>query len=184
MLPSLFSRGTIRRTVQSTTIAELTWRCGCCSELHVGLPAITYASLIHWRDELVCDEKSFLGADLCVIEDRDFFIRCVLEVPILEQSEVLSWGVWLSQSRENFERYQDSRDDDASEETFGFLANSLPQYPETLSLKANAVWRRDGLRPLVDLEPVDHPFVDDWRGGLTLQRAIMFAELCLHGQPN
>ncbi|MBX6375157.1 MAG: DUF2199 domain-containing protein [Acetobacteraceae bacterium] len=54
--------------------------------------------------------------------------------------------------------------------TFGYLANRLPDYPETLDLRSLVHRRREGKRPLVEPEPSDHPLFRDWCDGITLER--------------
>jgi hypothetical protein len=161
-------------------VNTISYRCSRCSEIHYGLPALAYSEPFYWDESFANDPQSELLSDTCVIENRDYFIRCVLEIPIIGHSEPLSWGVWLSQSQSNFSSYLDSDRAELPKSTFGYVANAMPDYPETLDLMANAVWQPNGLRPLIELEIVDHPLVSEWQNGITLDRAIAFAELCLH----
>jgi hypothetical protein len=158
----------------------ISYKCSRCDEIHHGLPALAYSAPFYWDEGLANDPQSELSPDTCVIESRDYFIRCVLEIPVIGHSEPLSWGVWLSQSQSNFLSYLESDRTELPKSTFGYVANAMPDYPETLDLMANAVWQPKGSRPLVELEIVDHPLVSDWQNGITLERAIAFAELCLH----
>ena len=63
---------------------------------------------------------------------------------------------------------------------FGWLSNSLPDYPETLSLKTSVHTRDLGLRPLIELEPTDHPLAVEQREGITMARVRQIAERNFH----
>lgn len=89
-------------------------------------------------------------------------------------------GVWVSQSRANFELYGATFHDNPERVTFGWLANRLPSYPDTLSLPTNVHWQPDGDRPKVEILPGHHPLYVDQSRGITMERAIAFAELALH----
>lgn len=85
--------------------------------------------------------------------------------------------------QENFELYEGSV---AVPElvTFGYLANRLPLYPDTLNMAVQTHWTTDGKRPWVELEPSEHPLYCDWLHGITADRAIKLAELVLHQRPH
>lgn len=64
---------------------------------------------------------------------------------------------------------------------FGWLSTALPIYPlETLSLPTLVHTRPVGLRPLVELEPSDHPLAIEQRNGITRARVQELAEAILH----
>jgi hypothetical protein len=115
-----------------------------------------------------------------MIERRDFFIRCVLEVPIHDVEEPFLWGVWVSQSEANFRYYAETFPNSPEQQTFGYFSNRLPVYPETLSLKTQVHWRSGKHRPWVEFEPSDHPLYRDWSEGIGWERAVELASLALH----
>jgi hypothetical protein len=63
---------------------------------------------------------------------------------------------------------------------FGWLSNSLPGYPETLSLPLDVVTPALELRPSFLLHDGDHPLVREQREGITTDRVRELAELNLH----
>jgi hypothetical protein len=64
---------------------------------------------------------------------------------------------------------------------FGWLSTDLPGYePTTINLKTNLHTRPIGRRPLIELEPTDHPLAVEQRSGITLARAQEIAEALLH----
>jgi hypothetical protein len=60
---------------------------------------------------------------------------------------------------------------------FGWLATAIAGYrPSTLGLKTNVHTQPVGERPLVELEPTDHPLAVQQRDGISLARAQEIAQ--------
>jgi hypothetical protein len=158
------------------------FKCSCCSDWHEGLPDLAYQAPYYWDNakEAQNPADNKLGSDFCVVDGKHFFIRCVLDVPIVGSDAVLGWGVWVSQSSENFRLYVDTYEATPERVTFGYLANWLSDYPDTLSMHTHVRWRSGGQRPWVELKPCDHALYKDWSKGITRERAIAFAEKALH----
>jgi hypothetical protein len=131
--------------------------CAECGKLHEGSPSFSFAAPFAWDTSLSEEPGCRLDSDLCVISGRDYFIRCILEIPIIDADEPFLWGVWVLQSEENWLAYDASFPNSPERVTFGYFSNSLPGYPETLSLHTQAHWRSDGERPWIELDAVDHP---------------------------
>jgi hypothetical protein len=127
------------------------------------------------------DNGFLLTSDTCVVDGEDFFVRCLLRIPIVDlPGQVFGYGMWSSLSKENFGVYQDAFETDQRESLgpwFGWLSNSVPGYPETLNLKSQVFPQPKGLRPLIELEPTDHPLAAEQRNGITLDRLLeIYAE--------
>ncbi|HXN55442.1 MAG TPA: DUF2199 domain-containing protein [Myxococcales bacterium] len=63
---------------------------------------------------------------------------------------------------------------------FGWFMNYLPGYPSTLWLKTRAHLRPAPLRPVLELEPTDHPLALEQRNGISIDR---FREIALTHVP-
>jgi len=127
-------------------------------------------------------DQGHFSSDLCVIGDEHFFVRGLIELP-LPGEEKFTWNVWVSVSKQNFGRVCDSWDEPkrANEPAyFGWLCNSIPGYTETLLLKTMVHTRAIGLRPLIELEPTDHPLALEQRHGITMERVRQIAEAMYH----
>lgn len=126
-----------------------------------------------------------LDADTCIIDDQEFYIRGVLEIPLVDQSGPFGIGVWVSQKKENFYTYVDNPDSDQIGPFFGWLCCRLDWYPvDTFLLKTMAHFRGGGLRPNIELEPTDHPLAVDQRQGITLARAWEVVHYCMRSNPS
>jgi hypothetical protein len=156
--------------------------CTTCGRRHEGSPSVGYSAPFYWKQEHGTDTTgaSRLSHDFRMIERRDYFIRCILEVPIHEVEEPFLWGVWITQSEQNFRDYMDSFDDTPERGTFGYFANRLPSYPDTLNLETQVHWQPGKGRPKVELKPVDHPLYRDWSKGISWDRAAELARPVLH----
>ena len=160
---------------------DFSYTCPCCGELKTGLPVLGFSTplgLPSSSDE----EKDDLG-DMRddVYVDRgtsDRFVRCVMSMTIIGLSTALEWSVWVSLSETNFTRYRDSYASGMQARLgpmFGWLCSWSPDYPGDGLVKCR-VHPRDGrLRPLIEIEPTDHPLSQDMQNGITLDRAIMLA---------
>lgn len=166
-------------------MAELEgFQCHTCGKWHEGLPLdYAYDAPYYWSERLGSDADSFLNSDVCVIKGKDFFVRCLIEVPIIGLDEPFRWGVWTSLSKSNFDRMVALWDDPKLLDEppyFGWLSNSIDLYPETLSLKTNVHSRDIGQRPYLVLEATDHPLAIEQHTGITIQRVREIVERSLH----
>jgi hypothetical protein len=152
----------------------MTYRCATCGQTHDGLPDLGY----RWPDpyfdvpEAEREQRIKSTPDTCSIDDREFFIRGVILVPIRDGAGHLGIGVWVSQKRDNYQTYLDNFDTAEIGPFFGWLSNRIPFYtPNTWALKTMAHFQGSNQRPLIKLETGDHPLCRDYSEGITLDRA-------------
>jgi hypothetical protein len=195
-----YERARIRNTRTTVTLddlASLRWKCGSCEEWHTG-PCLdfSYYSPYYWKKEY--EEASghdglfptsskvrpatFLDEDYCAIEDRDFFVRGLIHLPIIGSAETFRWGVWGSLSRENFETLLRTVEDPKRDELppmFSWLSTQIDEYPDTVSLKMYAHIQQPGWRPTFELEQTDHLLSREYHYGITAERVkeIMVSRL-------
>ena len=170
---------------------QIGFTCSRCGKPHDEMPMsfvvpapAHYESISRWFRWYRC---RFLGdrndPELCIIDEKYFYLRGQLEVPVTDGASPFSWSVWVSLSGKTYERALDVCDRPGRESElpyFGWLSVSLPFYPETLNLKTSVHTRPVGLRPLVELEPTDHPLSVEQRVGMA--RATQIASALLHGR--
>jgi hypothetical protein len=163
------------------------WKCSCCGEIHDTLPNnFGFDQPYHWGDR----EKSpppdgcLINPDYCVIDEDDYFIRGVLEIPVHGSDEEFVIGVWSTLSKANFVREQQMASDLARVNEpayFGWFANQIWQYPNTLNLKCNVISREPGQRPSILLEATDHPLSVEQRNGISHERQEQLSAQFSHG---
>jgi hypothetical protein len=143
----------------------------------------------YWDPSLAGDKSSTLEQEQCVIKDEHFFVRGRLVIPVTDAAPgtEFDWGVWVSLNRGNFTRALSlwtTAGREREQPYFGWLSTELPLYqPPALSLKTLVHTQAVGQRPLVELEPTDHPLAVEQRTGITLARVQEIAEMLLHGLP-
>ena len=166
---------------------DYAWTCACCGKQFTTLPLdYAFPAPVHWS-QLSEEERtrSFLSSDICRIgEDR--FIRGCIEIPVQGSSERFVWGVWVSFSEASLARAEqlwDAEEIDPDEPArFGWLSNELqPVYGRsTLNMKTSVRFRGGNLRPLIEVEPGDHPLAREQAVGIAIPRIQEIAALLLH----
>lgn len=174
-----YRRARIRNTRPAVTLDDLTdlrWKCGSCEEWHTG-PCLDfgYSSPYYWlkKYDAVRNADTFLTQDYCVIENQYFFVRGLIEVPILGADESFRWGVWGSLSKGNFETLLKMDEDSSRGELqpmFSWLSTRISEYPDTLNLKMYAHIQKPNLRPRFELEVTDHPLSQEYQNGVSPER--------------
>jgi hypothetical protein len=170
--------------------SEDSYVCRHCGERHYGLP-MSYGTdaPAYWERSLAGDESSMLGQEQCIIKEEHFFVRGRLVIPVTDATPgtEFDWGVWVSLSRGNFTRALSlwtTPGREREQPYFGWMSTELPLYqPSTLSLKTHVHTQVVGQRPLIELEPTDHPLAVEQRAGITLARVQEIAETLLHALP-
>ncbi len=159
------------------------FKCHQCHEIHDGFPELGFSSPDYWTDPSDSESNSdcFLQSELCRI-DEDFFIRGCLEIPIIAEDEFYAYGVWISVSEKNFDRYRQHLKDNTlhlDDRYTGYICNSIPGYENTLDLRAAAYLRED-LRPRIELEPTEHPLAVLQHEGMTVDQLSRIVADYLH----
>lgn len=162
------------------------WRCSRCGEEHEDLPLdLAFDAPTYWDGGR--GERDRLTEDVCTWTDDagrlNYFVRCILPLPIVGHDERFAYGVWASLSEANFERFLALYDDPTRVDEppyFGWLSNVLPDYPDTLNLRTDVVIYDASLRPKLVLHDAAHPLVRHQREGITLDRVRSVVERALH----
>lgn len=124
-------------------------------------------------------KRVWLDPDICVIDDRLFFVRGLLDIPIHGVVEPLSWGLWVTQTEDEVNAYEDTRGTDRTGVvTKGQVTVTMPGYLDPDQTRPNSrlgcelLGRDRGLRPLIRLIPTDHALYRDHAFGISWDRAI------------
>ena len=164
---------------------SMSWKCAICGSEHEEAP-LCFGMDAPWRDyvpEAEFAKRVELTPDQCVIDERTFFIRGHIEIPIHGLADPLAFAVWSSLSERSF-RHMGERwyaPDRASDPPyFGWLCSSLPVYPETLHLKLSVQSRPPGRTPLFTVEPTEHPLSVNQRNGISQERWHQLSHELMH----
>lgn len=138
---------------------------------------------VYWTPEMADAPGCELASDQCVINGEHFFVRGLIDIPVIDTGETFTWGGWVSLSQESFKHASDHWNTDGREQHepyFGWLSVLLPYEPTTLNLKTKLHSRPVGERPFIELEPTEHPLAVEQRQGITRARVQEIAEQALH----
>lgn len=163
-------------------LENLRWKCDSCDEWHYG-PCLdlSYGAPIYWSDEYDSGPsrdhlspaslpRSYLDEDLCIINGEHFFIRGIIELPIIGTAQTFCWGVWGSLSEANFQKLLAVFDDPKRVELdpmFSWLSNNISEYEDTVNLKVYAHIGEPETRPRFELEPTEHRLSQEYYNGIT-----------------
>ena len=158
------------------------FKCVSCGEWHEGMPSfgVEVPLYLYAIPEAERETRCVLTSDTCVIDQEHFFVRGCVDIPVHGETETFSWGVWVSLSRANFDRFVACFEEPNRAHIgpfFGWLSVALPLYPSTENLKTRVHLRNNGIRPFVELEPTGHPLAVEQREGITAGRV---AEIYAH----
>jgi hypothetical protein len=158
-------------------ISAMAYRCHTCGQEHDTLPDLGADKPDHWfgipPGERAARVK--LTSDTCVIDGQDHFVRGLLLLPLTDADlpgDAFGIGVWVSLSARNFQTYLDHYDSADIGPFFGWLCTRIRGYdPPTTTLKSRVRFRGGTMRPMVEMEPTDHPLAVDQRNGIPTKRA-------------
>jgi len=161
------------------------FRCNSCDKVHEGIPSFGWEYPLQYVGvpENERSRRCFMTSDTCVIDDAAFFVRGCLEIPVIGEEEVFSWGVWTSLSDKNFRHFEEFYNEPKRAQHgpfFGWLCSDIWLYPSTVNLKSMVHLRDDGIRPYIELEPTSHPLAIEQRLGITRDRVAEIYEKMLH----
>ena len=155
------------------------YTCHVCNEVHEGFPAIAYNDpdpylALSPEDRISLCRKT---SDVCVIDDREFYIRCQALVPIAGHEEMFAWGVWGSLGEESFRQYWQNYELDERDHIgpfFSWLSNMLPteEYGDMHPVACEMRLRNGMQCPLLVVQSEDHPLYAEQRHGMSYEKAL------------
>jgi hypothetical protein len=156
---------------------RIRYRCGSCSKLHQGLPELTFSSPHPYArlPEAERAARARLGSDLCVIDEKRFFLRTVMQMPIAGYDDRFGFGVWAEIDAADFRTYFHHFDSPRNSHLGPFdgsIANALPGFPETSGLPCRIHLKDGGRRPILEMVASAHALAVAQANGLELERAI------------
>ena len=167
--------------------SEDAYVCHECGEVHRGMPldfSIPAPDLYAGMSEDERANRALISSDQCIVDDRYFYIRGRLELPIKGTEQCFCFGVWSFVKRESFDEMTDSWTTVGRENERGpypgLLANALREFPNAYDLPLRVVVQPVGVRPLLFIEE-PHPLSEAQRDGVTMHRAAELSRLMLAG---
>lgn len=167
----------------------MSWICSTCGETHDDLPLSFAADYPDKYANMTADERELpavIGTDQCIIDQKEFYIRGCLEIPIKNGDRIFLWGLWAAIHEEDFDEVSATWETEGRETRFGpykgRLANGLIKnyYPPALNLKLTINLGQVGQRPLFFIDEPSHPLATAQREGMTMKQVEELVALLLH----
>ncbi len=166
------------------------FKCNCCGKIYDEIPltfgnefpASYYSIPNNEIRTRVNYEKS-----LCVIDEKYFFHRVRLSIPIVDYPENLNFDIWTTISEDNFiKRNMDWNNPERihNEPYFGWLENEIPMYSDTFHLETISNESEVGEIPNMQIIDENHTLFTDQRNGITFEKAQKIAQHILQKQHN
>ena len=165
----------------------MSYICHQCGKLHEGIPLSFAADFPDQYANMSSedrDTRSTIASDQCIIDSELFYVRGLLEVPVLDSDEVFLWGLWANVKEEVFDELDESWEEHGRETRHGpfkaRLANKLAVYPDTLNLKMTVQIQPVGQRPLFFIDEEAHPLAVAQRMGMSANETHELVSRLLH----
>jgi hypothetical protein len=159
--------------------------CSVCGEFHAERMLDIRLSLpdpIFALDDEERDARAWLADDFAVLDEERFFVRGLLELPILELGSRFGYGTWVEVAGDEFQQLLEHwQDPDQFAPVKGTVANELAPYVGTEGLRATLSPVSVDTLPSVTLDDAAHPLVADQQAGITADRSDELAATVRHG---
>ena len=165
---------------------EFGFYCASCGLYHKDLP-MAYASdgpeQYFQIPENEREKRSDITQDTYVLDEKHFFIKGQVKIPVSDNEDDFAWNVWVKVSEEDFIREQEQWFEEnrfLSEPYNGTIDTQLICYPSTLGLKVKLRTQKVGIIPTVELEESDHPLFLEQESGINMDRVSDFAKKLIY----
>jgi len=161
------------------------FKCHTCGEIHEGMPTfgadrpLSFYEIPKEDRDTRCQSSN----DDCVIDEKWFFIRGCIDIPVHGADDGFSWGVWVSPSEENYLTWRDNFGEPKRSHVgpfLGWLNAWLKPYPDTMNLKTMVHLRDDGIQPYIEIEPSNHPLSIEQQNGVSVERLSEIYSIMMH----
>ena len=175
-----------QQMVEEIINGKTVYKCLCCDTVYDELPLCfgNDEPEYYWEiPEAERESRIELAESLCVIDERYFFHRGRLTIPIIDHDEDLVFNVWATISEENFRKRNElwNKTERVKEPPyFGWLQSQIPTYGDTINIKIKALEQEVGYIPTIEVIEENHPLTIDQTTGITFERAKEIVWTILH----
>lgn len=156
------------------------YKCGICGKVHDGLPMdIAYKNPADFF-KIPPNERSariYKTDDVCVIDDKEFYIRGVFPLPVIDSSDEFRWGVWARVNESDFQTYAENWDGSISANLpalRGCLSGGIKEYPDSDMTEVEIFLQQDNQRPIFRVLSTENQLGLDQQKGITMEKVHSF----------
>jgi hypothetical protein len=173
------------KLISKTTDKGTIYQCSCCGQEYDELPLTFGNDFPDYAYSVPADEREKrieIQESLCVVDEKHFFHRGRLTIPINNHDQDLVFNVWTSISEDNFRKRNDLWNDPErikEEPYFGWLQTVVPTYGDTLNIKTIAIENEVGLIPTIRMIEDGHQLTLDQQTGISFDKALEIVDIIL-----
>lgn len=165
-------------------IAEMGYYCSECGIYHRDIPFSYGADEPVSYFNLTDKSNSVINKDLCIIDNKRFFIKGQIKIKVIDSGNDFSWNVWIEIAKSDFDNEEANWEDEnrfLNKTYSGVLDTVLNCYPDTVGLYVKVQTQKIGIVPLIRIEDSNHPLFLEQENGIDMNRVIFFAKKILYG---
>ena len=160
--------------------------CSICGQPHTGAPLSWGPDAPKAWADIAPDQREGrgeLGTDQCVIDDKQFFVRGRIEIPVVDTKQTFAWLVWVEVSPRDFfsmsELWKTIGREKKAPIYDACLANELQIYESSiLGVSVKVHTRPVGERPFFVVTG-DHQVGNEQRNGISSHHVQQIADILL-----
>ena len=159
-------------------------KCPCCEKM-VPANSIELAfkkpDAIASMDDDEIEETCKYNEDIFICEEKYFYVRCVLPLPVHDKGENYCLGVWAQVSENSYNHIYETWDieDQTNEKPLkGLLANIVPLTTGSEDAEITVQLIGSTSRPEVTVTDKNCSLYQEQTCGITIHRANEYSELC------
>ena len=159
-------------------------KCPCCDKM---VPANSMEltcikpDAIASMDEDEIEETCKYNDDIYICEEKYFYVRCVLPLPVHDKGENYNLGVWAQVSENSYNHIYEMWDikDQTNEKPLkGLLANDVPLTVGSEDAEISVQLIGSTSRPVITVTDKNCSLYQEQTCGITIHRANEYSELC------
>jgi hypothetical protein len=164
------------------------YQCSCCGKEYNDVPFCFGSEVPAYYFSIPPEERKKRiekTESLCVVDERHFFHRGRLTIPINDSDQDLLFDIWASISEVNFYRRNELWNDPQrvnESPYFGWLQTIVPTYGDTINIKCIAIENEAGVIPSIQIIEEEHPLKVDQENGITFERALEIVSFILDSE--
>lgn len=159
-------------------------KCPCCEKM---VPA-NDVELVYRKPDAIAsmnedeiDDSCKYTDDYFVFDDKYFYLRCVIPLPVHDTGREYSIGAWAQVSEKGFQKVWDlwDEDDQSSEPPIkGLLANNIHLNGDNINSEVLVQLTGAKSRPVIRIKDENISLYNEQVCGITIHRASEYSDLC------
>jgi hypothetical protein len=177
--------GWLKKPFYKAETSSTSYKCDICGKTHNGLPMdMSHKNPADYFEVPPSEREKRIQKtdDVCVIDDKEFYIRGILPLPVIDSTDEFRWGVWARVEEQDFKTYLKYWDGNIPENLLplsGHLSGGMKDYPESDMLPVEIHLQSGNQRPVFRVLSDKTQLGFDQQKGISMAKVHSFVELLL-----